>query len=136
VLESAKRRLLVVQHAVDRHAAGEELRGNAPRPLDVRPAHEGVQAEARVVGDPDRVFLGFVSDDTQDGALKSERSDNDARERAVLQRSVTVDVHVLEIEPATECVETKCPQWAASVDAGRSPAAGRGAGGVTCRNAR
>ena len=43
------------------------------------------------------------------------------------------DVHVLEIEAATECVEYKRLQWVASVDPGRSPAAGRGAGAVTCR---
>jgi hypothetical protein len=46
------------------------------------------------------------------------------------------DVHVLELEPATERVKYKCLQWVASVDAGSFPAAGRGAGGVAWRNAR
>ena len=68
MLESAERRLLIVKHAIDRYTAGEDLRGHPARALDVGSAHESVEAEARVVRDPDRIFLGFVGDDTQDGA--------------------------------------------------------------------
>jgi hypothetical protein len=44
------------------------------------------------------------------------------------------DVHVLEVEAATECVKYKCFQWVASVDAGSSPAAGYDVGGVDWRH--
>jgi len=49
MLESAERRLLIVQHSVDRNAAGEDLRGDAARALYVGPAYEGVKAEIRVI---------------------------------------------------------------------------------------
>src|SRR5260370_16221391 len=68
VLEPAERRLLIVKHAVDGYAAGLDLRSHPARALDVGPAHEGMEAEAWVVGDPDRIFLGFVGDDREDGA--------------------------------------------------------------------
>src|SRR6266478_8645771 len=68
MLESAERRLLIVQHSVDRNAAGKDLRGDAARARYVGPAYEGVKAEIRVIGDSDRIFVGFVGDDTQNGA--------------------------------------------------------------------
>jgi hypothetical protein len=67
VFESAERRLLIVKHAVDRYSAGLNLRRHAARALYVGPAHEGVEAEARVVGDPDRIFLGFTGDNREHG---------------------------------------------------------------------
>ena len=57
MLESAERRLLIVQHAVDRNAAGEDLRGDAARALNVRAAHVSVEAVLRIVGDSDRILL-------------------------------------------------------------------------------
>jgi hypothetical protein len=37
VLEPAERRLLIIKHAIDRYAAGEDPRGHAARALDVVP---------------------------------------------------------------------------------------------------
>src|ERR1700746_4077309 len=67
ILESAERRLLIVKHAVDRDATGLDLRGHPAGALYVGPVHEGVEAEARVVGDPDRIFLGFIGNNREDG---------------------------------------------------------------------
>ena len=64
VFESAPGRLRIVRHAVDHDAAGPYLRGHATRALEVGPEDGGVETIFRVVGDPDRVVLGVVSDDT------------------------------------------------------------------------
>src|SRR5260370_28323711 len=68
MLETAKWRLLVVKHAVDRYAPGEELGRHATRAFYVGTVYVGVKAEVRVIGDPDRIFLVFIGDDGQDGA--------------------------------------------------------------------
>src|ERR1700722_7398051 len=67
MLESAEWRLLVVQHAVDRHAAGLKLRCDATGALNVRAAHVSVEAVLRIVGDPDRIVFVLVGDDREDG---------------------------------------------------------------------
>jgi hypothetical protein len=67
-LESAERRLLIAKHAVDGYAAGLDRLSHPARALDVGPARESMEAEARVVGDPDRIFLGYVGDDREDRA--------------------------------------------------------------------
>ena len=61
MFEAAEWRLLIVQHAVDRNTAGKEPGSYAARAIYVGTAYEGVKAEIRVVGDPDRVFLVFVT---------------------------------------------------------------------------
>src|ERR1700746_158032 len=66
LLEYAKWRLLIVKHAVDRDATGLDLRRHPAGALYVGPIHEGVEAEARVVGDPDRIFLGFIGNNRED----------------------------------------------------------------------
>ena len=48
MLETTKWRLLVVKHAVDRYAPGEELRRHATRAFYVGTAYAGVKAEVRV----------------------------------------------------------------------------------------
>src|ERR1700745_460771 len=68
ILEFAERRLLIVKHAVDRDATGLDLRRHPASALYVCPVHEGVEAEARVGGDPDRIFLGFVGNNREGGA--------------------------------------------------------------------
>src|SRR5689334_12729265 len=68
VLESTPRRLRIVRHAVDHDAARPQLRGHATCSLDVFPDNGGMKAIFRVVGDPYRVFLGIVCDDTEYGA--------------------------------------------------------------------
>src|SRR5580704_16799910 len=68
MLETAKWRLLVVKHAVDRYAPGEELRRHTTRALYVGTAYVGVKTEVRVIGDSDRIFLVFIGDDGQAGA--------------------------------------------------------------------
>src|SRR5579871_3715048 len=67
MLESAERRLLVVQHAVDCHATSLDPRGDAAGALNVCAAYISVEAVFRVVGDPDRIFFVFVGDDREDG---------------------------------------------------------------------
>jgi hypothetical protein len=47
MLEPAKWRLLVVKHAVDRYAPGEELGRHATRAFYVGTAYVGVKAEVR-----------------------------------------------------------------------------------------
>jgi hypothetical protein len=64
LLEPAPRGLRIVKHAVDRDAAGEDLRGHSPRTRQVGPAHEAVEAIVGVVGDPDGIVVRFVGDDT------------------------------------------------------------------------
>src|SRR5580658_7660342 len=66
MLESAERRLLIVQHTVDCHAAGLDLRCDAARALNVRAAYVSVESVLRIVGDPDRVFFVLVGDDRED----------------------------------------------------------------------
>src|SRR5579863_101753 len=68
MLETAKWRLLIIQHAVDRYAAGEDSRGYAARTSYIAAAYVGVKAKVRVVGDPDHIFFVFVSDDAQHGS--------------------------------------------------------------------
>ena len=63
MLESAERCLLVVQHAVDRHAAGLELRCYASCALNICAAYVSVQAILCIVGDPDRILFVLVGDD-------------------------------------------------------------------------
>src|SRR5579872_3596718 len=68
VFESAERRLLIVQHAVDRYATGFDLRCDATGALCVRAADVSVEAVLRIVGDPDRIFFVLVGDDREDGS--------------------------------------------------------------------
>src|SRR5579859_5697871 len=68
MFESAERGLLIVKHTVDRYTPGEKLRGYAARSLWVGSAHEGVQAEVGIIGDSDRILLGFIRYNGQDGA--------------------------------------------------------------------
>src|ERR1700740_984854 len=68
VLKSTEWGLLVVKHAVDRDAPGEELGCHTPRALYVRAACVGIKPEFRVIGDSDRGFLVLIGDDRQDGA--------------------------------------------------------------------
>src|ERR1700722_17768482 len=68
VFNPAPGRLRIVHHAVDHDASGPYLRGHATRALEVGPKDGGVETISRVVGDPDRLVLGVISDDTQHGA--------------------------------------------------------------------
>jgi hypothetical protein len=68
VLKSTEWGLLIVKHAVDRYAPGEELRRHAPGALYVSAAYVGMKPELCVIGDSDSVFLVFIGDDRQDGA--------------------------------------------------------------------
>src|SRR5260370_20549642 len=52
ILESAKRRLLIVKHAVDRDATGLRLRRHPPGALYGSHAHQGRDADARVLPAP------------------------------------------------------------------------------------
>ena len=63
VFKSSERGLLIIKHAVDCYAACEELGGYAANTLYIGPAHVGVQALSGIVGDRDRIFVGFVGDD-------------------------------------------------------------------------
>src|ERR1700761_782882 len=65
VFESAKRRLLIVKHAVDCYAACKEKGGYAACALCVTPADISVKAVVRVVCDFNRIFVIVVTDDTQ-----------------------------------------------------------------------
>src|ERR1700722_15677164 len=67
VLESAERRLLIVQKSVDRDAAGEDSRGYATRAVTVRAPPVSVKTVLRIVGDPDRILVVPVCDDREDG---------------------------------------------------------------------
>src|SRR5690348_9788208 len=67
MLEPAERRLLIVQHSVDRYAAGLDLRRDAACALNVRAAHVSVEAVLRIVGDLYCILFVLVSDDREDG---------------------------------------------------------------------
>src|SRR5579863_216927 len=67
MLKSAERRLLIVQHAVDRYAAGSDLRCDAARALKVRTAYVSVEAVLSIVRYPDRILFVLVGDDREDG---------------------------------------------------------------------
>src|SRR5260221_11096068 len=67
VLESPERRLLVVQHAVDRHAPCEELRGDAARAPCIGSVHVGMEAEVCVVSESDRFVFVVIGDYTEYG---------------------------------------------------------------------
>jgi hypothetical protein len=62
VLETAERLLLIVKHAIDCYATGQELRCHAARSLNVGPAHKGMEAEPHVVDNSEGIFFGFVDD--------------------------------------------------------------------------
>src|SRR4029077_10826138 len=68
VFNTDERRLLVVEQAVYRYAAGKDPRGHVARAAHISPAHVGVQAVARIVGNPDRVFVIVIGDDAEDRA--------------------------------------------------------------------
>jgi hypothetical protein len=59
--------LLIVQQAVYRHAARKKLRSHVARAPCIGSVHVGVQAVARVVGNPDCIFVVVIGDDTEDG---------------------------------------------------------------------
>src|SRR5689334_11165748 len=63
MFESAERRLLIVQQAVDRYPPGLDLRCDVACATKVRTAHVSVEAVLRIVGDSDRILFVFVRDD-------------------------------------------------------------------------
>src|SRR5579863_5570528 len=65
VFESSPGCLRIIRHVVDHHSPGPYLRSHSTRALKVGPEDGGVEAIFRVVGDPDRLVLGVVSDDGQ-----------------------------------------------------------------------
>src|ERR1700738_987568 len=68
VFKTTPGRLWIIRHAVDHDAPGPYLRSHAPRALEVGAEDGGVETILRVVGDPDRLLLGVIRDDTQHGA--------------------------------------------------------------------
>ena len=68
MLESAERRLLIIQQAIDRYPAGSDLRCDATCALKIRAAHVSVEAVLRIIGDPNRILVILVGDDRENGA--------------------------------------------------------------------
>src|SRR5579859_5097528 len=65
IFESSPGRLRIIRHVVDHNTTRPYLRGHSTRALKVGPEDGGVEAIFRVVGDPDRLVLGVISDDGQ-----------------------------------------------------------------------
>src|SRR5260370_37921255 len=68
VFESSPGCLRIIRHTVDHDASGTYLRGYTTRAREVGPKDRGVETIFRIVGDPDRLVLGVISNDGQDGA--------------------------------------------------------------------